>query len=99
TPDGKYLLVLNAGYRPPSVTVLDAASGAVLGSQRVPDAWLGLAIGPGGKRVYVGGGSDASVIELAFENGKLQPSRVFPVVEPAKRTVRDFIGDVAFSPD
>ncbi|HUB80492.1 MAG TPA: bifunctional YncE family protein/alkaline phosphatase family protein [Bryobacteraceae bacterium] len=99
TPDGKYLLVLNAGYRPPSVTVLDAASGAVLGSQSVQDAWLGLAIGPGGKRVYVGGGSTASVIELAFENGKLQPSRVFPVVEPATRTVHDFIGDVAFSPD
>jgi len=99
TLDGKYLLVLNAGYRPPSVTVIDAAAGSVLGSQGVPDAWLGLAVGPSRDRVYVGGGSTASVIELAFSNGKLSPSRSFSVVDPAKRTAQDFIGDVAFSPD
>jgi hypothetical protein len=32
SPDGKYLLVLNGGYRPPSITVIDAASGTVKGS-------------------------------------------------------------------
>ena len=26
SPDGKYLLVLNGGYRPPSITVIDTAS-------------------------------------------------------------------------
>src|ERR1700724_1852472 len=28
--DGKYLLVLNGGFNPPSVTVLDTASGSVV---------------------------------------------------------------------
>jgi YVTN family beta-propeller protein len=99
TPDGKYLLVLNAGYRPPSVSVIDTATGTVVGNQKVQDAWLGLAIGPSRDRVYVGGGSTASVIELAFADGKLQPARTFPVVDPANRAWQDFIGDVAFSPD
>src|SRR5580692_744099 len=42
SPDGKYMLVLNGGYRPPSITVIDAATGAVKSSVPVPDAWLGL---------------------------------------------------------
>ena len=99
TPDGKYLLVLNAGYRPPSVSVIETATSTVVGSQKLQDAWLGLAVGPSRDRVYVGGGSTASVIELAFRDGKLQPSRTFPVVDAAKRTPQDFIGDITFSPD
>jgi YVTN family beta-propeller protein len=99
TQDGKYLLVLNAGYRPPSVSVIDIATGTVIGSQKLQDAWLGLAMGPSRDRVYVGGGSTASVFELAFTDGKLQPARTFPVVDAARRTPQDFIADVAFSPD
>src|SRR5215472_11663834 len=64
TQDGKYLLVLNAGYRPPSVTVIDTATGNVTSKAPVKDAWLGLAIGPRGERVYVGGGSTATVYEF-----------------------------------
>src|SRR5271165_6732107 len=44
--DGKYLVVLNGGYRPPSLTVLDAASGRVVSTAPVPDGWLGLAFAP-----------------------------------------------------
>jgi YVTN family beta-propeller protein len=98
SPDGKYLLVLNAGA-PPSIVVLDTASGAETGRVSLPDAFLGLAFGPKGDRVYAGGGAQAAVLEFSFQNGKLQPARSFPVVEPSKRTRRDFIGDVALSPD
>ena len=42
SPDGKYLLVLNGGYRPPSITVIDTASGAVVGR----DAGAGCLAGP-----------------------------------------------------
>jgi len=45
SPDGKYLLVLNGGYRPPSVSVIETASGRVTGSVPVADGWLGLACG------------------------------------------------------
>src|SRR5450432_3442951 len=46
SPDGKYLLVLNGGYRPPSVSVIETASGRVTATVPVPDGWLGLAISP-----------------------------------------------------
>jgi YVTN family beta-propeller protein len=99
TPDGKYLLALNGGYRPPSVTVLDAATGSVISDSKVSDAWLGLAMTPGGDRVYMGGGSSAAVFEFSLANGNLKATRVFPVVSGRASTAQDFIGDVALSPD
>ncbi|MGA2268197.1 MAG: bifunctional YncE family protein/alkaline phosphatase family protein [Bryobacteraceae bacterium] len=99
SPDGKYLLVLNGGYRPPSVSVIETASARVVSSARVADGWLGLAFSPKGDRVYVGGGSRASVFEFSFEGGTLTLGRTFAVVPQEQRTARDFIGDVAFSPD
>jgi YVTN family beta-propeller protein len=97
--DGKYLLVLNAGYNPPSVSVIDIAAGKELSRVRVPDAWLGLALSPKGDQVYVGGGSKASVYEYLFRNGVLAESRTIILIPEAKRTWEDFIGDVTMSPD
>ncbi len=99
SPDGKYLLVLNGGFNPPSISVLDVASVKEISRTPVADAWLGLTFAPKGDLVYVGGGSQAAVYEFSFSAGKLQPARTFPVVEAQKRTNRDFVGDVAFSPD
>src|SRR5260370_12934929 len=51
SPDGKYLLVLNGGYRPPSVSVIETSSGPVTGRVPVAGGWPGLAISPkGGNR-------------------------------------------------
>ena len=99
SPDGKYLLVLNAGYAPPSISLLDVAQAKEIGRTPVADAWLGLAFSPKGDRVYVGGASQAAVLEFSFAEGRLQPARTFAVVEAAQRTSRDFIGDVVLSPD
>ncbi|MFB3827633.1 MAG: bifunctional YncE family protein/alkaline phosphatase family protein [Bryobacteraceae bacterium] len=99
SPDGRYLLALNAGYRPPSISVLETATGRELGRTPVADGWLGLAFSPKGDRVYVGGGSRAAVFEFTFAAGALRPARTFTVVPDEKRTVRDFIGDVALAPD
>src|SRR3954452_21211133 len=83
SPDGKYLLVLNGGYKPPTVSVIETASGTVTGSVRVADGWLGLAFAPKGDMVYVGGGSQASIFEFAFTGGKLTPARTFVLVPAA----------------
>jgi len=99
TPDGKLLLVLNAGFNPPSVSVIDLASGKEIDRGNVPDGWLGLTLNKAGDRVYVGGGSKAAVYEFTFAAGKLTPSRMFPVVADKDRTKDDFVGDVQFSPD
>lgn len=99
TPDGKLLLVLNAGLNPPSVSVIDLASGKEINRAGVPDGWLGLTVNKAGDRVYVGGGSKAAIYEFTFADGKLTPSRMFPVVADKDRTRDDFVGDVQFSPD
>jgi len=99
SPDGKFLLALNGGYRPPSISVIDLAAAREI--QRVPvaDAWLGLAFTPDGRTVYVGGGSTASVFEFSFSpGGRLAPARTFVLVPEARRTHQDFIGDVALPP-
>src|SRR5689334_17707672 len=64
--DGKYLLVLNGGYRQPSITVLSVADEHEVSQIALPDAWLGMALSRDGKFVYVGGGSQARVYELSF---------------------------------
>ena len=98
SPDGQFLLALNGGYNPPSISVLDLAATQETSRVSVPDGWLGLAFTAKGDRVYVGGGSQAAVFEFTFSRGRLALSRTFPVVAAEKRTHRDFIGDVAFSP-
>lgn len=92
SPDGKYVLVLNGGLQPPSIIVLEAASGREIGRTPVADAWLGLTFSPKGDRVYVGGGSESAVFEFAFSGGALAPARTFRVAP------KDFIGDVTFDP-
>src|ERR1035441_4662478 len=99
SPDGKYLLVLNGGFKPPSVSVFETASGRVTATVPVPDGWLGLAISPKGDTVYVGGGSKVAIFEFAFSGGVLTPARTFSPIPPAERGQRDFIGDVALTPD
>jgi len=99
SPDGRYLLVLNGGYLPPTVTVLEAATGRETSHTPVADGWLGLTFSPKGDRVYVGGGSRSAVYEFSFANGALEATRTFTVVPAGKRTVEDFIGDVALTPD
>src|ERR1700691_44271 len=98
--DGKFLLVLNGGYRPPSIIVLSAADMHEVSRVPLKDAWLGLAVSPDGKHVYAGGGSRATVFEFTIDSdGKLTAGRELVVVPEDKRQWEDFIGDVAVSPD
>ena len=99
SPDGKFLLVLNGGYNPPTISVLDVATEKEVGRTPVADGWLGLTFSPKGDLVYVGGGSRASVFEFKYANGTLTAARTFPIVAQDRRTPQDFIGDVAVSPD
>jgi DNA-binding beta-propeller fold protein YncE len=99
SPDGKFLLVLNGGYNPPSISIVDVAAEKEIGRAPVEDGWLGLTFSPKGDFVYVGGGSRAEVVQFKYANGALTDKHSFPVVPAAKRTVKDFVGDVAVSPD
>ncbi len=97
--DAKYLLVLNGGYRPPSIIVLAASDMHEVSRVPVADAWLGLAVAPDGK-IYAGGGSRATVFEFTISaDGRIQPARELVIVPQDKRQWEDFIGDVAVSSD
>ncbi len=98
--NGRFLIVLNGGYNPPSLSVLDTKEQREIGRTPVPDAWLGLALSPNGRTLWVGGGSQAAVYEFSLsQDGKLTPTRTFEVVKGAQRSARDFIGDVAIDPE
>src|SRR5450755_3361877 len=99
--DGRYLFVLNGGYKPPSISVLDLSENKVVSSVPIPkDGWLGLALSPDGKTLWVGGGSTASIHEFKFDgSGGLTFGRTMPLVKPEEASPIDFIGDVAVSPD
>ena len=98
--DGRFLLVLNGGYNPPSLSVLDTKDGHEIGRTPVPDAWLGMALSPNGRTLWVGGGSQAAIFEFSFdENGKLQPTRTFEIVKAAERTAHGFHRRCRLAPD
>ncbi len=93
--DGRYLLVLNGGYRPPSISVIDTKELKETARVPVKDGWLGVALSPNGETVWVGGGQQGTVIELSFRDGTLTEKRTLAVSKEPKT----FIGDVALSPD
>ncbi|MFL6465741.1 MAG: bifunctional YncE family protein/alkaline phosphatase family protein [Bryobacteraceae bacterium] len=98
--DSKYLLVLNGGYNPPSVSVIDIAAKRELRRTTLPDAWLGLTFAPKSNTVYVGGGSKGAIYELTFNAGQgtLTRTREFTAANAGGKGM-PFIGDVAVSPD
>lgn len=97
--DKQHLIVLNGGYNAPTISVLDVKSRKEVSRTPVADGWLGLALSPDGKKLYVGGGVRASVFEFDFADGKLTPARTITVVPEDKRAAQDFVGDVTVAPD
>src|SRR5712692_2880063 len=95
--EGKHLLVLNGGYLPPSISVIDVAAERETARVPVEDAWLGITFNRKGDRVFVGGGSRPFVFEFSFDNGELKPARRFAVMQDPRPS--DHIGDVVLSPD
>ncbi|MFL6416543.1 MAG: alkaline phosphatase family protein, partial [Bryobacteraceae bacterium] len=98
---GKHLLVLNGGYDPPTVSVIDVAGKRELGRTAIPDGWLGLAVAKNGTTVYVGGGSRGTVYQLVLDpaTGSMTKGRELPITGPSGSKSAVFIGDVALSQD
>jgi DNA-binding beta-propeller fold protein YncE len=99
--NGKYLLVLNGGYNPPSISVIDVAQKKEVGRTPVPDGWLGLHFAPGTNRLFVGGGGRATVYEFSLDpdSGALTRTHEYAAVPDLNNKGRSFIGDVITTPD
>jgi DNA-binding beta-propeller fold protein YncE len=99
--NGKYLLVLNAGYDPPTISVIDVASKNELSKTHVADAWLGLRVDPRSDIFYVGGGTTGKVFEFALDpdTGAVTAKREIPAVEDLANKSTALIGDVELSRD
>lgn len=96
SPDGKFLLALNAGTRP-SISIVETGAMKEISRVAIADAGFGLAFSPDGRRVYAGGGSRNVIFEFTFSPaGELKPAREISAGQPAPMS---FIGDVAVSPD
>ena len=97
-PDGKHAFVLNSGFLPPSISVVDLDAGAVIAEVPAPGAWLGLALDAKGERLFVSGGARGSVLVFKYAEGRLERSAEYSAVEGALSD-SDFIGDLLLSPD
>lgn len=99
-PDGKHLIVLNGGYRPPSLSVLETETMREVSRRGVPDAWLGLTFSKDGKLVYAGGGARGAVYEFRFTGqATLEPARTLQIIPEGQLGPKYFIGDVVIGPE
>jgi len=99
--NGKFLLVLNAGYDPPTISVIDVASKKELSKTHVADAWLGLRIDPASDNFYIGGATTGKVLEFGLdpETGSVTAKREFQAVADLANKGNALIGDVELSRD
>lgn len=99
SPDGRFLVVLQAGFETPTVTAITVESGEVASQVELPDAWLGLVFNRAGDRVYVSGGTRSSVWDLSFREGKLSVEREFPIPKECAGRCDALVGDLRLHSD
>jgi YVTN family beta-propeller protein len=74
SPDGKYAAVTNNGQSVQSIMLLDVQTRKLLDSVSIPESWLGLAFGSGGKKLYASGGNKNMILGYDVKEGKLKLS-------------------------
>lgn len=97
--DRRQLLVLQAGYETPAVSVIDISQRVELSRVELPDAWLGLEFNRAGDKVYVGGGRRGSVWELSFRAGVLALEREYSIPNQCGESCASLIGDLRMGAD
>src|SRR5262249_52746196 len=83
--DGRHLAVLNGGYNPASVQLIDLAGGRVEAAVEIGDGWRGLAFSAAGDRLFAGNGARGSIVAIAVHDGGLMLDKkidLFPAEKP-----------------
>jgi YVTN family beta-propeller protein len=79
TPDGGRVVVACTGADDQSLHLLDAATGKSLAKEPVKKSWLGLAVSPDGKRVYLSGAGGKNVLVYRLENDHFVAGEPLPL--------------------
>jgi DNA-binding beta-propeller fold protein YncE len=94
SPDGRRVAVLNGGYNPASVSLIDPASARVITSVEIGDGWRGLAFSGSGKTLYAGNGARGSISEISADGG-LTTHRKIDLFPGEKAGSPHLISDIA----
>ena len=94
-PGGKQLLVVLSGWKTQGVQVIDIDSGAVTQTIEKPATFIGIAVSPDQKNVYVSGGNDDVIYAYAWRDNRLEDERTIPLKENGPR----YPAGLALSPD
>ncbi len=87
TPDGTRVVAACTGADDQSLHLLDAATGKLLAKEPVKKSWLGLAVSPDGRRVYLSGAGGKNVLVYRLESDRFVAEDALPLRkadEPAK---------------
>ena len=79
SPDGCCAIVSTAGVSSPVLTVVDVERMMVRQSLEPGNAWLGLAFGPDGRRLYSSAGSDNAVDVFLWKDRRLEKEKRIPL--------------------
>ncbi len=81
-PGGKRLVVASTGASDQALQLLDARTGKLLHAVSVPRSWLGLALSPDGKRVYLSGAKQKQVHVFRIDGDRFAAEPAIPVTTP-----------------
>lgn len=81
-PGGKRLVVASTGASDQALQLLDARTGKLLHAVSVPRSWLGLALSPDGKRVYLSGAKQKKVHVFRIDGDRFAAEPAIPVTTP-----------------
>jgi hypothetical protein len=81
-PGGKQALILQSGFKPPTLAILDLASRKRVHQTAVKEAGINFAFDPATNEVFLPGGHTSSFSILKLDNGQLTASATIPLTEP-----------------
>jgi DNA-binding beta-propeller fold protein YncE len=97
TRDGGTVFVLNGGFNPPSVSVLDAAGKRERQRLPMPHAWRGLALSADEQTLYAGQGSQPKISRFRLQQGQWQADGHIEL--GGQEGDAHLIGDLLLTPD
>jgi DNA-binding beta-propeller fold protein YncE len=93
-PDRRILAVLNGGYMPASVSLVDLETARESARVTITDGWRGLAFSPSGDKLYVGNGARGSLTQFTVRGGTLSLDRKIDLYPGEKPGTPHLIADL-----